>query len=151
MQTKGRSLKVVQAGEGLHFNVLGAMMTYKATVEDTGAAYSLAVEVTPPHGGLPLHVHHREDEAMYILEGEYEIQCGGDDVFRATAGTFVFLPRDVPNRYQNVGDAPGRFLYITSPGGFEKLVEETSLLSTGAPPDMQKIKEMGLKYGVEFI
>ena len=150
MQTKGRSLKVVRAGEGLHFNVLGAMMTYKATVEDTGAAYSLAVEVTPPHGGLPLHVHHREDEAMYILEGEYEIQCG-DDVFQATAGTFVFLPRDVPNRYQNVGDAPGRFLYITSPGGFEKLVEQVSLLSIGAPPDMQKIKEMGLKYGVEFI
>ena len=150
MQTKGRSLKVVRASEGLHFNVLGAMMTYKATVEDTGAAYSLAVEVTPPHGGLPLHVHHREDEAMYILEGEYEIQCG-DDVFRATAGTFVFLPRDVPNRYQNVGDAPGRFLYITSPGGFEKLVEQTSLLSIGAPPDMQKIKETGLKYGVEFI
>ena len=151
MQTKGRGLKVVRASEGLHFNVLGAMMTYKATVEDTGAAYSLAVEVTPPHGGLPLHVHHREDEAMYILEGEYEIQCGDDDVFRATAGTFVFLPRDVPNRYQNVGDAPGRFLYITSPGGFEKLVEQTSLLAIGAPPDMQKIKETGLKYGVEFI
>ena len=150
MQTKGRSLKVVRASEGLHLNVMGAMMTYKATVEDTGAAYSLAVEVTPPHGGLPLHVHHREDEAMYILEGEYEIQCG-DDVFRATAGTFVFLPRDVPNRYQNVGDTPGRFLYITSPGGFEKLVEQTSLLAIGAPPDMQKIKETGLKYGVEFI
>jgi hypothetical protein len=63
----------------------------------------------------------------------------------------VFLPIDVPNRYQNVGDAPGRFLYITSPGGFEKLVEQTSLLSIGATPDMQKIKEMGLKYGVEFI
>ena len=72
-------------------------------------------------------------------------------MFRATAGTFVFLPIDVPNRYQNVGDAPGRFLYITSPGGFEKLVEQTSLLSIGATPDMQKIKEMGLKYGVEFI
>jgi mannose-6-phosphate isomerase-like protein (cupin superfamily) len=150
MQTKGRSLKVIQASEGLHFDVMGAMMTYKATVEDTGAAYSLAVEVTPPHGGLPLHVHHREDEAMYILEGEYEIQYG-DDVFRATAGTFVFLPRDVPNRYQNVGDAPGRFLYITSPGGFEKLVEQTSLLAIGTPPDMQKIKEMAHKYGVEFI
>ena len=149
MQSKG-SLKVVRDNEGLHFNVMGSMMTYKATVEDTGAAYSLAVEVTPALGGLPLHVHHREDEAMYILEGEYEIECG-DNVFRATAGTFVFLPRDVPNRYQNVCDAPGKFLYITSPGGFEKLVEQASLLATGAPPDMQKIKETVHKYGVEFI
>ena len=150
MQRKGRSLKVIRASEGLHFNVMGARITYKATVEDTGAAYSLAVEVTPPHGGLPFHVHHREDEAMYILEGEYEIQSG-DHVFRATAGTFVFLPRGVPNRYHNVGEAPGRFLYITSPGGFEKLVEQTSLLTIGAPPDMHKIKETAHKYGVEFI
>jgi len=149
MQSKG-SLKVVRDNEGLHFNVMGSMMTYKATVEDTGAAYSLAVEVTPALGGLPLHVHHREDEAMYILEGEYEIECG-DNVFRATAGTFVFLPRDVPNRYQNVCDAPGKFLYITSPGGFEKLVEQTSLLAIGGPPDMQKVKETVHKYGVEFI
>src|SRR5438105_1428626 len=125
MDTQGRNLKVVQAGEGRHLNVMGAMMTYKATVEDTGGSYSLALETTAPHGGLPLHVHHREDEAMYILEGEYEIQCG-NQVFRATSGTFVFLPRDIPNRYQNLGDVPGKFLYITSPGGFEKLIEQTS-------------------------
>jgi len=48
---------------------MGATMSYKATADDTGGAYSLAIETTPPHGGLPLHVHHREDEAMYILEG----------------------------------------------------------------------------------
>ena len=69
----------------------------------------------PPHGGLPLHVHHREDEAMYILEGEYEIQCG-DEIVRVTLGVFILLPRDTPNRYQNTGDTPGKFLHITSLG-----------------------------------
>jgi len=145
-----RDPKVVQPGEGRHFNVMGAMMTYKATVEDTGGAYSLAVETTAPRGGLPLHVHHHEDEAMYILEGEYEIQCG-DRVFRAAPGTFAFLPRGIPNRYQNLGDEPGRFIHITSPGGFEKLVEQTSLLGEGGPPDMQQVKENAKKYGVEFM
>jgi len=126
--------KTLRADEGRRFNVLGSLMTYKATAHDTGGSYSLAVETTPPQGGLPLHVHHREDEAMYILEGEYEIQCG-EQVFRAAAGAFVFLPRDIPNRYQNIGHVPGKFLYITSPGGCENLVEQTSLLAGNGPPD----------------
>ena len=87
---------------------------------------------------------------MYILDGEYEIQCG-DRLFRVTAGTFVFLPKDIPNRYENLGDKPGKFLYITSPGGFEKLVEETSRLSSQGPPDMQKVVETAGKHGIEFI
>ena len=103
MEAESPKARVVQPGEGLQYNVMGAMMTYKATAQDTRGAYSLAIEVTPPHGGLPLHLHHQEDEAMYVLEGEYEIQCG-DQAFRATAGTFVFLPKDIANRYQNLGD-----------------------------------------------
>ena len=150
MNTQDRNHKVIRADAGRCFNVMGSLMSYKVTAEDTGGAYSLAVEITPPHGGLPLHLHHQEDEAMYILEGEYEIQCG-DQVFRATADTFVFLPRDIPNRYQNLGDTPGKFIHITSPGGFEKLVEQTSLLCASGPPDMQRVKETAKQYGVEFV
>lgn len=150
MKTQDLSPKVLQGGEGLHFTVFGASMTYKVTAEDTGGAYSLAMETTPPHGGLPLHIHHREDEAMYILEGEYEIQCG-DRVFRAIPGTFAFLPKNIPNRYQNLGDTPGKFLYITSPGGFEKLMEQMNSIMSSEPPDMQKVQEAGQRYGIEFI
>jgi mannose-6-phosphate isomerase-like protein (cupin superfamily) len=138
-------LRVLQPNDGSHFTVMGAAMTYKVTADDTGGAYSLAIETTPAHGGLPLHVHHREDEAMYILEGEYEIQCG-DQVIQATPGVFVFLPRDTPNRYQNIGDTPGVFLYITSPGGFEKLITETSALT-----DMRQVQAVAQRHGVEFV
>jgi mannose-6-phosphate isomerase-like protein (cupin superfamily) len=150
MRTQETSATVLAANEGRQFTVVGSVMTYKATAEQTGGAYSLAVEITPPHGGLPLHVHHREDEAMYILDGEYEIQCG-NQLFHVTAGTFVFLPKDIPNRYENLGDKPGKFLYITSPGGFEGLVEETSRLSSQGPPDMQKVVETAGKHGIEFL
>ena len=92
MEAESPKARVVQPGEGLQYNVMGAMMTYKATAQDTRGTYSLAIEVTPPHGGLPLHVHHQEDEAMYVLEGEYEIQCG-DQAFRATAGHWFSFPR----------------------------------------------------------
>jgi len=50
-----------------------------------------------------------------------------------------------------LGDEPGKFLYITSPGGFEKLVEKTSLLTSGGPPDMQKVMETAGQHGIEFI
>ena len=143
-------LKVLRSDEGSHFNVFGSAVTYKATAEDTAGGFSLAVEITPPRGGIPSHIHHREDEAMYILEGEYEIECG-DQAFRATAGTFVLLPRDVSNGYRNVGDAPGKFLHITSPGGFEEVVRKTSLLMSSGNPDMQKAKEVARDHGIDFI
>ena len=150
MSEQDRTLRFVQASEGRHFNVMGAAMTYKATADETGGAYSLAVETTPPGGGLPLHVHHPEDEAMYILEGEYEIQCG-EKVFRATQGVFVFVPRDTPNSYRNCGDTPGKFLYITSPGGFEKLVAETSDLTAGGQPNMSQVQAVAQRHGVGFL
>jgi mannose-6-phosphate isomerase-like protein (cupin superfamily) len=142
-------LKVLRPDEGSHFSVFGSTMTYKATAEDTGGAFSLALETTPPKGGLPSHVHSREDEAMYILEGEYEIECG-DQVFRAGAGTFVFLPRNVANRYQNFGITPAKFLYITSPAGSERVVQETSRLISGGNPDMHRVKDVARDHGIEF-
>ena len=148
MEAESPKAKVVQPGEGLQYNVMGAMMTYKATAHDTRGAYSLAIEVTPPHGGLPLHVHHQEDEAMYILQGEYEIQCG-NQAFRAIAGTFVFLPKDIANRY-HLGDEPGSSLHhvswrIRKARGANELTDERS------PPDMQKVMETARQHGIEFI
>jgi mannose-6-phosphate isomerase-like protein (cupin superfamily) len=145
-----QSFKVLQSGEGRHFNVFGSTITYKVTAEDTGGAFSLALETTEPHAGIPLHVHHREDEAMYILQGEYEIECG-DHLIRVGAGAFVFLPKYVPNRYQNLGDTPGKFLYITSPAGFEKVVEKTSALMGSSGPDMQRVKATAHDHGIDFL
>ena len=143
-------VRVLQPSDGIHYSVMGAAMTYKVTADDTGGAYSLAIETTPAQGGLPLHVHHREDEALYVLEGEYEIQCG-DQTIRATPGVFVFLPRNTPNRYKNIGNTAGKFLYITSPGGFEKLITETSALMANRQPDMQEVQAVARRHGVEFV
>jgi hypothetical protein len=66
METQPKTPKFVQAGNGAAFEVLGATMLYKATARDNGGGFSLAVETTPLGGGQPLHVHSREDQAMYI-------------------------------------------------------------------------------------
>ena len=140
----------LKADEGQSFVVFGSTMTYKAMADDTGRAYSLAVETTPPHGGIHLHTHSHEDEAMFILEGEYEIRCG-DRVIPAAAESFVFLPRGVPNSYTNITDSPARFIHITSPGGFEKLVEKTSRIKINGPEDMATVAQVSADHGIQFL
>jgi mannose-6-phosphate isomerase-like protein (cupin superfamily) len=122
MNAISRSPKCVPPNKGIEFTAMGERMIYKATVADTDGAYSLAIEITPPGGGLPLHVHHAEDEAMFVLEGAYEVTCG-DETFIADRGSFVFIPRDVPNAFRNIEPGPSRMVYITSPGGFETFLE----------------------------
>lgn len=95
----------------------------KATAADTGGQMTI-LEITEPPGGGPLHVHHREDEAFWILEGSATFEVG-DRTIEATAGDYVFGPRQIPHRY-TVGPDGCRMLFIFTPGGFEELLRETS-------------------------
>ena len=85
----------------------------KASQPSTGGA--LSVFETCVGAGPPLHVHDREDECFYILDGELSIRCGGD-AFGAAAGSFVLLPRGRPHRFW-AADRPARLLLIAVPGG----------------------------------
>jgi quercetin dioxygenase-like cupin family protein len=103
---------------------LGALAVIKATAADTGGRLTLIDVTDPPGIEAPLHVHHREDEAFWILDGNVTFHVGGTTI-EASAGDFVFGPRDVPHRYK-VGAAGSRMLFILTPGGFEELVRATS-------------------------
>ncbi|MGH3994161.1 MAG: cupin domain-containing protein, partial [Pseudonocardiaceae bacterium] len=87
-----------QAGGGEARWWLGGLAEIKATAEDTGGELTI-IEVTEPPGMEgPLHVHHREDEGFWILEGEVTLYVG-DETIEASAGDFAWGPRDVPHRY----------------------------------------------------
>jgi mannose-6-phosphate isomerase-like protein (cupin superfamily) len=136
-----RRPKVVQAGEGMRLNVQVILFTYKARSEDTDGKYALTEGVAPPHRGAPTHIHHREDEALYILDGDFEIECGGK-TFHAGPGTFALLPKNLPHRFQNLSVQPGKVLCVQSPGGVEEFFEHMSLLAKAGPPDPAKIREL---------
>ncbi len=112
----------VDAGERLSW--MGEPTLLKATGEHTRGLYSMAEIVSTPEGFVPLHVHHREDEAFWVLDGEVTFSIG-DDVFDAGPGSFAFGPRDVPHRY-TVRTPSARMLMIFSPAGFEGFIRETS-------------------------
>src|ERR687898_910056 len=115
----------LKEGEGEAWWWLGVtLVTIKATGKETGGHYAL-VEVLEPEGEeAPLHVHHNEDEAFWVLEGELTFQVG-DETIKASPGSFLLGPRDVPHRY-TVNSGPARLLFVLSPAGFEELIYATS-------------------------
>lgn len=98
----------------------------KASQRSTGGA--LSVFETTIEAGPPLHVHDLEDECFYVLEGELSIRCGSD-IFGASAGSFVFLPRGRPHRFW-ARDQPARLLLITVPGGIEDYFQQINNATT---------------------
>ena len=126
MSTRTHTLEpvAVRSGQGEARWWFGGLAEIKATAADTGGQMSI-VEVTEhPGAEAPLHVHHRDDEGFWILEGDVTIYVG-DETIHASAGDYVFGPRDIPHRF-TVGPRGCRMLFIMIPGGFEELVRATS-------------------------
>jgi quercetin dioxygenase-like cupin family protein len=99
----------------------GGLYRMKARAEDTGGTFGL-VEASLYRGfGPPLHVHRREDEALYVIEGEIRFRLGEDEFVRGP-GSWVWGPRDVPHTFKVESD-DARALILVSPGGFERMFE----------------------------
>ena len=120
-------------GRSVWFN--GGLVTFYALGEDTGGAFTLFEETIAPQDKALPHLHHEEDQAFYILEGEHEFVCDGR-ALAAKAGSFVYVPRGTVHSYENVGTEPGRLLILSTPaGGTEKIFFELGEPATeGSPP-----------------
>lgn len=136
---------------------VGQLAEIKATAADTGGQMAIVEVTSGPGFEAPLHVHHREDEAFWILEGDVTLEVG-DTTIQAHAGDYAFGPRDIPHRY-TVGEAGCRMLFICTPGGFEDLVIAMSEPARSrtlppppeGPPDMERIAAIAEAYGCELL
>jgi mannose-6-phosphate isomerase-like protein (cupin superfamily) len=147
---------MMSPGDGPAIWFLRNRMTIKATAASTGGAFGLVESLIAPGFSPPLHVHHREDESFWVLEGEVSMRCG-DRTFRAAAGSFVFLPRDVPHTFVVEGDTPARMLTLLTPGGGEGVFidggrpAEHEGLPPETPPDIDALKRVSERYGAEIV
>src|SRR5438874_4823008 len=82
--------------------------------------------VVPPGGGPPPHVHSREEEGFYVLEGEVTFRVG-EERFVATAGTFANMPVGTPHSFRNEGSHPARMLISVAPAGLERMFFEVGV------------------------
>ena len=142
--------------EGLPLCFLNALLIVKATGEQTGGAFTLIDNVGPSGGESPYHVHHNEDEAFYVLEGEMTVYVGGEKI-KAEPGTWVYGPREVPHGFRIGGASPVRFLLLYTPAGFEQFFVEVGeparelTLPTAEPPNMERLISLAPKYDIEIL
>jgi len=147
----------VASGAGEAHWWFGSLAVIKASAADTGGLLTIIEVTEPPGAEAPLHVHHREDEAFWVLEGDVTFEVG-DMTIEAAAGDFAFGPRDIPHRYK-VGEAGCRMLFICTPGGFENLVagmSEPAGSRTLPPPseeepDWERIAAVAEAHGVDLL
>jgi quercetin dioxygenase-like cupin family protein len=109
---------VTRAGAGERIWIVGDTMTIKATAESTGGSLMLLENLTAPGGGPPPHVHTREDEFFYVLDGTFEIRIG-DELHAVAAGGFAFVPRGTVHNFRNTAATPSRILIGFTTGGIE--------------------------------
>jgi mannose-6-phosphate isomerase-like protein (cupin superfamily) len=133
----------------------GMLAEVKASAADTGGQYTL-VEITAPPGlQAPLHVHYREDEGFYVLEGTVTIQVG-DETVELGPGQHAYGPRDIPHRF-TVGPDGARMIWVLTPTGFEDFVDEVSVpaeVATVPPAHVlppENAAEIVLKHGMELL
>jgi mannose-6-phosphate isomerase-like protein (cupin superfamily) len=143
--------------QGRTVSLVGDVYRFLATGEDTNGKYALIEALVGPGGGPPPHVHSREEEGFYILEGEITFTINDERVV-ATAGMFANMAIGTPHSFKNESNKPAKMLVSVAPAGLEKMFMEIGLpLAEGAtialPPtgeDIEKLLAIAPKYGIEI-
>jgi mannose-6-phosphate isomerase-like protein (cupin superfamily) len=126
------------SGSAPVYSVVGDRYTFLLTGSQTDGAYFVFEAFVLPGNGTPPHIHHREDEAFNVIDGEFEFIIAGEAV-RVGAGGFVFGRRDIPHHFRNVGSVPGRMIVTVTPAGivigcFPSRLIRYQIMNSCSPP-----------------
>jgi oxalate decarboxylase/phosphoglucose isomerase-like protein (cupin superfamily) len=140
-------------------------MTLKAGAERSTAFSTFEAEVAPGFD-VGAHQHQQAEEVFYLLDGELDLlafhpsaKAGGDwrtwesdtgaTVFRGGPGSFMFVPAGCPHAFFNPGPETVRMLFLVSPAGHERYLQElTDLLGAGGPPDQAEIAALRSRHDI---
>jgi len=144
--------------EGQTIAMVGDVYRFVAKGEDTNGKYAQLEAIVTPGGGPPPHVHSREEEGFYILEGEITFLVGGERIV-ATAGMSANMPVGTPHSFRNESKKPARMLVTIAPAGMERMLFEVGVPvapgTTSAPPptraEIEKLLTVAKRYGMEII
>lgn len=149
-----QAFNVVAARDGrtpAPLNIVGEETLVKVSAQDSNGTLAFFHLVAPPMSGPPRHVHTREDELFYVLEGELVFELDGDR-HTVRAGDTVYLQRGVVHAYQNFTTSDARLLIATTPGGFSDFfVEMSAATPPGGLPALDRVSDIGEKYGMTML
>jgi quercetin dioxygenase-like cupin family protein len=136
---------------------LGVLSQVRLSGEQTGEAFSLAENLARRGDASPVHVHDRDDETFFVLDGELRVLAGEDD-YTAGPGTVAFLPRRLRHAYV-VTSATARFLALHAPAGFEQFAAEVGQPAPALtlppppaePPDLAALAQVAARHGITIL
>lgn len=144
-------------GEGESLWVLGDLYTFKATGKQTNGTFTVIDQIIQPQNGPPPHIHHREDETFYVLEGKFSFLCG-DKQRVLEAGSFIYIPKGTIHTFKNINEQQGRLLVTITPAGLEDFFYSIGTPAAGmaTPPDfdpavIDKLMKLANKYQMDII
>jgi quercetin dioxygenase-like cupin family protein len=143
------------SGQGRTVAVVGDVYRFLATGEDTNGNHALWEAIVPPGGGPPPHVHSREEEGFYVLEGEVTFTVNGERLV-ARAGTFANMPVGAPHSFKNESSQRAKMLISIAPAGLEQMFFEVGVplaegATTALPPtkeEIEKLLAIAPRYGI---
>jgi quercetin dioxygenase-like cupin family protein len=147
---------VLSAGAGPSAWVVGDLYTVKSSGRETRGAFCLIEVAVPPQSGPPPHVHQREDEAFYILDGVFQVNID-DQQLTAGPGSWVRLAKGSLHHFKNIGDSVGKMLILATPAGLDEFFLEAGRAADPKAPeagaatnaDVQRLLQVAPKYGIE--
>ncbi len=156
-EQKQMKASVLESQQGRALWHLGALMNFKALGEETNGQFWAAEGLADRNLAVPLHSHSREDEFWYVLEGEIRFTIG-DEIRTGGAGTFVYIPRNVPHTFQVISET-ARWFGVGTPAGLDQWFfergEPAAALTLppppSAPPNVEMIVASLKAYGTETL
>lgn len=148
-------------GAGRGTWAMGSLFEHLAGPEQTAGSLGVALVTQPPGIATPVHRHHHEAEALFLLDGEITY-LAGEETYELAAGWFMYLPRGVPHAFRIRGEQPARFLALTVPGGLLHLYDEVGVPAAARripqagegrsmSEEISRWNETGPRYGLEVI
>jgi quercetin dioxygenase-like cupin family protein len=134
---------------GQTFRVFGQTVTERITAEESGGAYYVMEELSPPGTGVPPHRHAHEDEIVQVLDGTFEVFLDGV-VSVVTTGATLHFARGTRHGFTNIGTTDGRTLWFVTPGTATQTLLRTLATFPEGPPDLPRLAALHADYGIEM-
>lgn len=135
-----------QSGKVLDF--LG--VTHLLTSRQTGGTCYLFESTFDPETGNRLHVHGREDEIAYVLEGVMEVRLPTESRSLEVGGV-ARLPKGLPHALRNPLKTPSRYLFIAVPGGLDRWFDSVADANRDGLLDEEMFEKLAADFGIEWL
>jgi mannose-6-phosphate isomerase-like protein (cupin superfamily) len=139
------------------FVLAGVVMKRLLSGEQTAGQFCLFENRSDGNTRTPIHVHARDDETVYIIEGELTAVIDGEPR-RLTAGESIFLPRGVPHQLMNMSGNPARYILIGTPALFDRFLEQgghelrpDEVVGPPTPEEIERLREASPRFGITLL